>query len=203
MNSCGTKGTNVGRYDFGLDCDWLLHSRLCYNNILSLELFCLSHLFGLEHEWMWACEKEGAVDCYILLCRHANGLLTLLFFHGDLIWFTFTSCYLLFSLLYTPSFSLSLSVSSLHPVIISSAVVPFFPDSPSRSLPSHSNPATLPSPLVYLYTLFFFPPSSPQFSLLQVVKWILLSQSHHGKGRKRKRMEPKVNYKEVGGTLLY
>lgn len=146
--------------------------------------------------------KELQTVIYYCSC-HANGLLTLLFFHGDLIWFTFTSCYLLFSLLYTPSFSLSLSVSSLHPVIISSAVVPFFPDSPSRSLPSHSNPATLLSPLVYLYTLFFFPPSSPQFSLLQVVKWILLSQSHHGKGRKRKRMEPKVNYKEVGGTLLY
>lgn len=114
--------------------------------------------------------------------------------------------FLLFTLFSTvhPFFlSLSLFVSSLHPVIISSVVVPFFPDSPSRSLPSHSNPATLLSPLVYLYTLFFFPPSSPQFSLLQVVKWILLSQSHHGKGRKRKRMEPKVNYKEVGGTLLY
>ncbi|CAJ1069003.1 aminopeptidase O isoform X2 [Xyrichtys novacula] len=31
----------------------------------------------------------------------------------------------------------------------------------------------------------------------EVVKWILLSQSHQGKGRKRKRIEPKVNYKEV------
>ncbi|KAI4820503.1 hypothetical protein KUCAC02_028480 [Chaenocephalus aceratus] len=30
----------------------------------------------------------------------------------------------------------------------------------------------------------------------EVVKWILLSQSHQGKGRKRKRIEPKVNYKE-------
>lgn len=44
---------------------------------------------------------------------------------------------------------------------------------------------------------------TPPTSLLQVVKWILLSQSHQGKGRKRKRMEPKVNYKEVGGTPLY
>ncbi|XP_067376971.1 aminopeptidase O isoform X2 [Channa argus] len=31
----------------------------------------------------------------------------------------------------------------------------------------------------------------------EVVKWILLSQSHQGKSRKRKRMEPKVNYKEL------
>ncbi|CAB1449372.1 unnamed protein product [Pleuronectes platessa] len=37
----------------------------------------------------------------------------------------------------------------------------------------------------------------------EVVKWILLSRSHQGKGRKRRRIEPKVNYKEVGGTLLY
>lgn len=39
--------------------------------------------------------------------------------------------------------------------------------------------------------------------LLQVVKWILLSQPHQGKSRKRKRIEPKVNYKEVGDTLVY
>ncbi|XP_005722041.1 aminopeptidase O-like [Pundamilia nyererei] len=36
----------------------------------------------------------------------------------------------------------------------------------------------------------------------EVVKWILLSQSHHGKGRKRKRMEPKVNYKELTSDQL-
>ncbi|TKS78544.1 Aminopeptidase O [Collichthys lucidus] len=42
-----------------------------------------------------------------------------------------------------------------------------------------------------------------QLILSQVVKWILLSQRHQGKGRKRKRIEPKVKYKEVGGTLLY
>lgn len=35
----------------------------------------------------------------------------------------------------------------------------------------------------------------------EVVKWILLSQSQ-GKGRKRKRMEPKVNYKEVTSDQL-
>lgn len=38
--------------------------------------------------------------------------------------------------------------------------------------------------------------------LLQVVKWILLSQTHQGKSRKRKRIEPKVNYKEVGDPLI-
>ncbi|MEQ2165149.1 hypothetical protein GOODEAATRI_014045, partial [Goodea atripinnis] len=31
-----------------------------------------------------------------------------------------------------------------------------------------------------------------------VVKWILSSRTHQAKGRKRKRTEPKVNYKEVG-----
>ncbi|XP_068165593.1 aminopeptidase O isoform X2 [Antennarius striatus] len=31
----------------------------------------------------------------------------------------------------------------------------------------------------------------------EVVKWILLSQSRQGKGRKRKRIEPKVKYKEL------
>ncbi|KAM7017960.1 aminopeptidase O [Tautogolabrus adspersus] len=36
----------------------------------------------------------------------------------------------------------------------------------------------------------------------EVVKWILLSQSHQGKGRKRKRIEPKVNYKEVTSEQL-
>ncbi|XP_041644567.1 aminopeptidase O [Cheilinus undulatus] len=36
----------------------------------------------------------------------------------------------------------------------------------------------------------------------EVVKWILLSQSHQGKGRKRKRTEPKVNYKEVVSEQL-
>ncbi|XP_068422797.1 aminopeptidase O isoform X2 [Clinocottus analis] len=36
----------------------------------------------------------------------------------------------------------------------------------------------------------------------EVVKWILLSQSHQGKGRKRKRTEPKVNYKEVTSEQL-
>ncbi|XP_078107072.1 aminopeptidase O isoform X2 [Sander vitreus] len=36
----------------------------------------------------------------------------------------------------------------------------------------------------------------------EVVKWILLSQSHQGKGRKRKRIEPKVNYKEVMSDQL-
>uniref|UniRef100_A0A3Q1ESV7 Aminopeptidase O n=1 Tax=Acanthochromis polyacanthus TaxID=80966 RepID=A0A3Q1ESV7_9TELE len=36
----------------------------------------------------------------------------------------------------------------------------------------------------------------------EVVKWILLSQSHQGKGRKRKRIEPKVNYKELTSDQL-
>ncbi|KAM9360122.1 aminopeptidase O [Symphorus nematophorus] len=36
----------------------------------------------------------------------------------------------------------------------------------------------------------------------EVVKWILLSRSHQGKGRKRKRIEPKVNYKEVTSEQL-
>ncbi|XP_028270724.1 aminopeptidase O isoform X2 [Parambassis ranga] len=36
----------------------------------------------------------------------------------------------------------------------------------------------------------------------EVVKWILLSQSHQGKGRKRKRMEPKVNCKELTSDQL-
>ncbi|XP_044051847.1 aminopeptidase O isoform X4 [Siniperca chuatsi] len=36
----------------------------------------------------------------------------------------------------------------------------------------------------------------------EVVKWILLSQSHQGKGRKRKRIETKVNYKEVTSEQL-
>ncbi|KAK5932381.1 hypothetical protein CgunFtcFv8_004087 [Champsocephalus gunnari] len=36
----------------------------------------------------------------------------------------------------------------------------------------------------------------------EVVKWILLSQSHQGKGRKRKRIEPKVNYKELTSEQL-
>uniref|UniRef100_UPI0037E730A6 aminopeptidase O n=1 Tax=Semicossyphus pulcher TaxID=241346 RepID=UPI0037E730A6 len=36
----------------------------------------------------------------------------------------------------------------------------------------------------------------------EVAKWILLSQSHQGKGRKRKRIEPKVNYKEVASEQL-
>lgn len=59
---------------------------------------------------------------------------------------------------------------------------------------------------LYLYTLFFpalhtSPP--PPFCLLQAAKWILLSQSHQGKSRKRKKREPKVNYKEVGDTGVY
>lgn len=58
---------------------------------------------------------------------------------------------------------------------------------------------SLPLPSL-LFPAFTPPPSS---SLLQVVKWILLSQSHQGKSRKRKRIEPKVNYKKVGGTRLY
>nr|XP_046243663.1 aminopeptidase O isoform X6 [Scatophagus argus] len=36
----------------------------------------------------------------------------------------------------------------------------------------------------------------------EVVKWILFSQSHQGKGRKRKRIEPKVNYREVTSEQL-
>ncbi|XP_029960200.1 aminopeptidase O isoform X2 [Salarias fasciatus] len=36
----------------------------------------------------------------------------------------------------------------------------------------------------------------------EVVKWILLSQSHQGKGRKRKRIEAKVNYKELTSDQL-
>lgn len=47
------------------------------------------------------------------------------------------------------------------------------------------------------------PHLTPPTCLLQVVKWILLSQTHQGKSRKRKRIEPKVNYKEVGDTLVY
>lgn len=79
----------------------------------------------------------------------------------------------------------------------------FFLDSPSRCLTSYSNPDTLLSPPVSAFFPAFNPLPPSQSSLLQVVKWILLSQSHQGKGRKRKRIEPKVNYKEVGGTLLY
>ncbi|KAG7489172.1 aminopeptidase O isoform X1 [Solea senegalensis] len=36
----------------------------------------------------------------------------------------------------------------------------------------------------------------------EVVKWILFSQSHQGKGRKRRRTEPKVNYKELTSEQL-
>ncbi|KAK2837135.1 hypothetical protein Q5P01_014347 [Channa striata] len=36
----------------------------------------------------------------------------------------------------------------------------------------------------------------------EVVKWTLLSQSHQGKSRKRKRMEPKVNYRELMSEQL-
>ncbi|XP_041854940.1 aminopeptidase O isoform X2 [Melanotaenia boesemani] len=36
----------------------------------------------------------------------------------------------------------------------------------------------------------------------EVVKWILFSQTHQGKGRKRKRIEPKVNYKELSSEQL-
>ncbi|KAM4576805.1 aminopeptidase O isoform 2-T3 [Odontesthes bonariensis] len=36
----------------------------------------------------------------------------------------------------------------------------------------------------------------------EVVKWILFGQSHQGKGRKRKRIEPKVNYKELMSDQL-
>lgn len=43
---------------------------------------------------------------------------------------------------------------------------------------------------------------TPTIVSLQVVKWILSSRTHQAKGRKRKRTEPKVNYKEVG-TLQY
>lgn len=72
------------------------------------------------------------------------------------------------------------------------------------SHPSHSLKTCHFAVCLYLYPFFFFPPSSPPpSSLLQVVKWILLSQSHQGKSRKRKRIEPKVNYKEVGDTQLY
>ncbi|XP_017286785.1 aminopeptidase O isoform X2 [Kryptolebias marmoratus] len=36
----------------------------------------------------------------------------------------------------------------------------------------------------------------------EAVKWILFSRSHQGKGRKRKRPEPKVNYKELTSDQL-
>ncbi|XP_053277212.1 aminopeptidase O isoform X1 [Pleuronectes platessa] len=36
----------------------------------------------------------------------------------------------------------------------------------------------------------------------EVVKWILLSRSHQGTGRKRRRIEPKVNYKELTSDQL-
>ncbi|XP_069379742.1 aminopeptidase O isoform X2 [Paralichthys olivaceus] len=41
-----------------------------------------------------------------------------------------------------------------------------------------------------------------QLGIPKVVKWILLSQSHQGKGRKRRRIEPKVNYKEFTSDQL-
>uniref|UniRef100_A0AAV2MRF4 Peptidase M1 leukotriene A4 hydrolase/aminopeptidase C-terminal domain-containing protein n=1 Tax=Knipowitschia caucasica TaxID=637954 RepID=A0AAV2MRF4_KNICA len=36
----------------------------------------------------------------------------------------------------------------------------------------------------------------------EVVKWILPRQSHQGKGRKRKRMEPKVNHQELSSDQM-
>lgn len=36
----------------------------------------------------------------------------------------------------------------------------------------------------------------------EVVKWILLTQSHQAKGRKRKRTEPKVNHKKLSSEQL-
>lgn len=112
------------------------------------------------------------------------------------------SVYIYFVLLYVTTHYFSQTLSSLRSL---SLVSPFFPSvSPSHCLisPTHSKHATLLS--VSTCTLSSFsclhPPPS---SLLQVVKWILLSQSHQGKSRKRKRIEPKVNYKEVGDTQLY
>ncbi|XP_045890292.1 aminopeptidase O isoform X2 [Micropterus dolomieu] len=60
---------------------------------------------------------------------------------------------------------------------------------------------SLPLPSL-LFPAFTTSPPTPPSSLLQVVKWILLSHSHMGKGRKRKRIEPKVNYTEVTSEQL-
>lgn len=74
----------------------------------------------------------------------------------------------------------------------------------SHPLPLHQNTA-LCGPSLPVPTILLLPPPTPPTpsSLLQVVKWILLSRSHQGKRRKRKRMEPKVNSKEVGDANLY
>lgn len=99
-------------------------------------------------------------------------------------------------------FSFLLPLTSLH--LSHSSVSPSH-----RLIPFAQNNATFLSDSTSTSLLFpaFSTPTTPQphhpSSLLQVVKWILLSQSHQGKGRKRKRIEPKVNYKEVGDTLLY
>lgn len=57
---------------------------------------------------------------------------------------------------------------------------------------------SLPVPFLLFPAFILHPHTS---SLSQVVKWILLS--HQGKSRKRRRIEPKRNYKEVGGTQFY
>lgn len=109
-----------------------------------------------------------------------------------------------------PFFLLSLCVSSFHLYDLLS-IVPLFSFSPLHYLiPLNENlilcclSLSLSPPLCFC-ALFFFPPSPPHppSCLLQVVKWILLSQSHQGKSRKRKRIEPKVNYKVVGDSLVY
>lgn len=92
------------------------------------------------------------------------------------------------------------NLSPPHPPLSPSLFFIF--NSPSRHLnPSHSIKTFHFCPLPSMPTpppTTIFPPSPPPSSHLQVVKWILLSRSHQGKKRKRKKTEPKVNSKEVG-----
>lgn len=116
------------------------------------------------------------------------------------------SVYIYFVLLYVTTHSFSQTLSSLRSLsLFLSGVSFFFPPfllHTVSSLPLTQNMplCCLSLPVPFLLFPAFTPPPS---SLLQVVKWILLSQSHQGKSRKRKRIEPKVNYKEVGDTQLY
>lgn len=113
------------------------------------------------------------------------------------------SVYIYFVLLYVTTHSFSQTLSSLCSLSLSlvSFVGGFLLHTVS-SLPLTQNMplCCLSLPVPFLLFPAFTPTPS---SFLQVVKWILLSQSHQGKSRKRKRIEPKVNYKEVGDTQLY
>lgn len=110
------------------------------------------------------------------------------------------SVYIYFVLLFVTNQTLS-SLSTPSPCPPSSFFYLHFSFTLSHPLPLNQNTPlcgpSLPVPSI--------PPSLPPSpsSLLQVVKWILLSQSHQGKRRKRKRTEPKVNSKEVGDANLY